>query len=179
MEIGLQSERNEHRHVLITFIGTCLTGAQEGVRLASGGYQFSSHAKSCFESRNADSYDTKHRLVAGQIYTVALVPAKEISRDCDRSPANLRKVVMEKYKYGKPLGGHIPRIRETISDKQMEDMGIWEIIGLHDPIKCGNDRLMLRARRGNDGPWVSVCWDSPGFLWHEDAAYEFPVFSAR
>ena len=169
-------ERNEHGHVIIAFTGLDLTGAQEVERLASGGYRAGGYAKSCFTSTAKDSYDANHRLVAGQSYKLSLVLGKEIKKDSDRTTANLRKLGMEKYGYGKPLGGHIPRTRETISDGQMEEMEIQYIASLHDPITdADGDPDVLSARRFGGGLWVYTCWDDPGRQWSVDGAFAFPV----
>ena len=171
-------ERNEHGHIIITFAGLDLTGADEIKRLEETGYRVGDYAKSCFTSAADDGYDKNHRLVAGQLYKVALVPGKEIEHDSDRTTANLRKLG-EKYGYGKPLGGHIPRIRESVSDKQMEEMGFDYIAGLHDPIKDSDGRPdVLCADRSDGGRWVDACWDSPGAQWLGSGAFAFPVVAS-
>ncbi len=168
-------ERNEHGHAIITIAGLDLTGAQEIERLEAAGYRVGNYAKSCFTSTKADGYDKNHRLGAGQPYKIALVPGKEISKDSDRSTVALRKLG-EKYGYGKPLGGHIPRIREAVSDKQMEEMGFWYIASLHDPIKASDGSPhVLYAYRYDDGRWVGTCWDGPGARWDDYGAFAFPV----
>ena len=168
-------ERNEHGHVIVTFTGLDLTGAQEIERLEAAGYRVGDYAKSCFTSTADDGYDKNHRLVAGQLYKVALVPGKEIERQSDRTTENLRKLGL-RYGYGKPLGGHIPRIRESVSDKQMEDMSITYIASLHEPIKDSDgDPSVLHAGRRDDGPWVGACWGFPDFRWSGSGVFAFPV----
>lgn len=167
-------ERNGHGHVIITITGLDLAGADEIKRLEAAGYRVGDYAKSCFKSTRADGYDKNHRLGARE-YKLALIPGKEIARDSDRTTAALRKLG-DKYGYGKPRGGHIPRIREAVSDKQMEEMGIWYIASLHDPIKdSGGDPGVLIARRDDDGRWVDACWVGPGGRWDDDGAFAFPV----
>src|SRR3989344_1486317 len=70
-------ERNEHGHVVLTFTGLDLIGSAEVTRLTAGGYRVSDYAKSCFLSTREDSYDKIHRLEAGRIYKVALMPGRE------------------------------------------------------------------------------------------------------
>jgi hypothetical protein len=168
-------ERNEHDHVIITITGLDLTGADEIKRLEEANFRVGDYAKSCFKSTKADGYDKNHRLVAGQPYKIALISGKEIERDSDRLTANLQKLG-EKYGYGKPLAGHIPRIREVVSDKMMEEMGIWYIASLHDPIKDSDGHPgVLDAGRDGGGPWVDACWDYPGSRWGGGGAFAFPV----
>ncbi len=168
-------ERNEHSHAIITITGLDLAGADEIKRLEDAGYRVSDYAKSCFKGTEADDYDKNHRLVAGQVHKIALVPGKEIVRDSSRTTATLRKLG-EKYGYGKPLAGHIPRIRESVSDKQMEEMGFWYIASLHEPIKDSDDYpRVLNALRLDDGRWINAHWDNPYNLWFDFGAFAFPV----
>ena len=172
-------ERNEHGHIIVTVTGLDLTGVQEIERLEAAGYVLSNWAKSCLLSTKKDSYDKKHRLVANQLYKVALMPGKEIP-DANRTADALRKRGMEKYGYGKPQGGLIPRIRESVSDKQMEEMdGAWYIAGLHDPIEdSGGDPSVLDAGRRGGGRRLSAYWGGPGSRWDDGGLFAFPVLAS-
>ncbi len=168
-------ERNEHGHVVITFAGLDLTGAQEIERLEAKGFRLDSYAKSCFLSTAADSYDNKHRLVAEQQYRVALVPSAEIEHHYNRIARGFLALGI-KYAYGKPLGGHVPRISETISDKQMEDIGIWYIASLHEPIKASdNNPSVLNTRSEAGGRRVGTGRVRPNNLWFDRGAFAFPI----
>lgn len=169
-------ERNEHGHVVLTFTGLDLTGTAEIERLERMHYRVGDYAKSCFLSTRDDSYDKHHRLEAGRIYKVALILSREIESDRDRTTLNLRKRGMEHYGYGKPLGGLIPRVREVLSDKQMEELGIWYVAALHEPITdSGGYPGLLDADRGGAGQWVGAGWGGPGIRWRGDGAFVFPV----
>ena len=172
-------ERNEHGHIIVTVTGLDLTGVQEIERLEAAGYVLSNWAKSCLLSTKKDSYDKKHRLVANQLYKVALMPGKEIP-DANRTADALRKRGMEKYGYGKPQGGLIPRIRESVSDKQMEEMdGAWYIAGLHDPIEdSGGLPGVLGASRSVGGRALDAGWDGPGSRWDGYGLFAFPVLAS-
>lgn len=168
-------DRNEHGHIILTIAGLDLTGKQEVERLLAAGYRMSDYAKQCLTSTAADSYDANHRLKAGEVIKLALVPGKEIAKDSNRSTNALRQLGA-KYGYGKPLGGHVPRIRESVSDEQMEHMGIEYIASLHDPIKvAGGYPCVLLANRLGGGRWVFAFWDRPGDRWLGSGAFAFPV----
>ncbi len=173
-------ERNEHGHIIVTVRGLDLTGAQEIERLEAAGYILSDYAKSCLLSNKKDSYDKNHRLIAGQSYKLALMPGKEIERDTDRTTQSLRKRGMKKYGYGKPLGGHISRLRELVSDKQMEEMGeAWYIAGLHDPIEDSDGAPdVLTVRRRDGGQRLHASWDEPSTQWRDDGLFAFPVLAS-
>jgi hypothetical protein len=174
-EVVTEFERNEHGHIVLTITGRALSGAEEIERLVSAGYRVGDYAKQCLTSTKGDGYDRNHLLEDGREYKVVLVPHKEIERDSDRTTANLRKLG-EKYGYGKPLAGSTPRIRESVSDKQMEEMGIWYIVVLHDPIKdADGDPELLGADRNGDGRWLHGCWDRPGSQWGVEGASAFVV----
>ena len=169
-------ERNEHGHIVLSITGMDLTGAQEIERLKASGFRFSSWAESCLLSTKADGYDAKHRLVADQLYKIALMPTKEIEVAAERTTENLRNRGLQLYRYSKPLGGGIPRIRERVSDKQMEEMGLWYIAAPHDPIEDSDgDPDVLRASRHGDGRWVGARIDRPGSHWRDDGAFAFVV----
>ena len=174
---NLVFERNEHGHIVLTFTGLDLAGAEEVVRLESGGYRIGKIARSCLLSTKDDSYDNSHRLVANQVYKVALMLGKEIERNQDRTTANLRRRGMEHYGYGKPFAGLVPRVREVLSGKQMEEIGIWYAATLHDPITgSGGHPDVLGANRHGGGLWVHAHWGGPGNRWFDDGAFVFPVF---
>lgn len=170
-------ERNKHGHIIVTITSPDLSGAQEIERLEASGYRVGNHAKYCFTSSAKDSYDVNHRLVAGKVYKIALVPGKSVEFGSEHTTTNLRKLCAKKYGYGKPLAGIIPRIRETISDKQMEEMGIWYIAALHEPIRDfeGLSCMFGADRRGDDGQWVSAYCDCPGNGWPVAGAFAFPI----
>jgi hypothetical protein len=168
-------ERNEHGHIVLTFDGLDLTGEQEVERLIAAGFRVSDWAKSCLTSKMSDGYDKNHRLIAGQ-YQIALMPTREIERDSDRTTDALRKRGIEKYGYEEPLAGIMPRIRESVSDKQMEEMGFSYIAAPHDPIKDSDgDPFVLLAYRIDDGRWLYASWVPPGLRWLVNGAFAFFV----
>jgi hypothetical protein len=170
-----QFERNEHGHIVLTFDGLDLTGKQEIERLTTG-FRVSNWAKSCMLSTKKDGYDKNHRLVAGQEYKIALMPTREIERDSDRTTDALRKRGMQMYGYEKPLAGIVPRIRESVTDKQMEEMGFWYIAAPHDPIKDSDgDPFVLVAHRHDGGPRLSADFGRPGGRWGGLGAFAFLV----
>lgn len=170
-------EHNEHGHIIVTVMGLDLTGAQEIEQLKTAGYIVSDYAKFCLLSNKKDGYDKNHRLVGGQSSKLALMPGKEIERNSDRTTENLRKRGMERYGYGKPLGGHILRIRGLVSDEQMEEMGgAWYIAGLHDLIEDSDgDPLVLRAHRDDVGRRLGASFGRPDFQWGGVGLFAFPV----
>lgn len=165
-------DRNEHGHIVFTITGLNLTGAQESERLEAAGVYVSELAGPCLTSTNVDSYDKCHRLVDGKQYKIVLMPTREVEVESNRTIEALRKHGIEKYGYTKPLAGIVPRIRELLSDAQIQRMGFCDIIAPHDPII---GRAVLRASCGDDKPWLCVGWDMSDSRWHDVAACAFFV----
>ncbi|MBU6388718.1 hypothetical protein KGQ72_02515 [Patescibacteria group bacterium] len=166
-------ERNEHGHMVFTITGLHLTGAEEIERLQSADYRVGDYARQMLTSERDDGYDAKHHLVAGQKYRIVLLPGKHIARDSNRTTSNLRAEA-EKFGYGKPLAGIVPRIRETVSDRQIEEMGFGYIAALHEPITVavGNPSV-LDASRSGGGRWLSSGWGRPVLQWYGFGAFAF------
>lgn len=171
-----QFERNKHGHIVLTLDGLDLTGEQEIERLTAAGFRVSNWAKSCLMSTKEDGYDKNHRLIVGEQYKIALMPTREVERDSDRTTDALRKRGIEKYGYEKPLAGIVPRIRESVSDKQMEEMGFWYIAAPHDAVKdSGGGPGVLNADRYVDGRWLCAYFDRPDYRWGDSGAFAFLV----
>ena len=103
------------------------------------------------------------------------MPGREIERESDRTTTNLRDRGMKHYGYGKPLAGFIPRVREALSDKQMEELGIYYATALHEPITDSLGRPDVLGAHRHDGPWVDAGWDDPDDRWSGRGAFVFPV----
>ncbi|MEK7566909.1 MAG: hypothetical protein AAB527_02130 [Patescibacteria group bacterium] len=175
----LPFERNEHGHITLSITGLALTGAEEVDRLTTAGFRVSKWAKSCLTSTRADGYDKNHRLVTGQDYRIALIPTREVECDSERTTENLRQRGIKKYGYGKPLAGVTPRIREVVSDNQMEEMGFWYIAAPHDPIKDSDGApFVLLSDRHDDGRWLYAYFGPPGHRWVDSGAFAFPVLAS-
>jgi hypothetical protein len=170
---ALPLPKNEHGHYIIEVTGRNLTSEAEIELLTAAGFRIGGYAKSMLTSTNPDSYDANHRLEDGKIYKVALVPGREVKEN--RTTAN-RLAYGQSFGYGKPFAGIMPRIRESITDKQMEQMGIWYIVGLHDPIEdSGGYPSVLGSSRNGVGLWLRSGWGGPGSDWGDDGAFAFVV----
>lgn len=162
--------KNANGHYVVTITGLALTGVEEIARLKSAGFRIGDYARQILTS---DDYNNNHRLEAGKQYQIVLVPGKEVTSN--RTTANL-KAYAKKFGYLIPKAGIVPRIRETISDKQMEEMEIWYIAGLHDSIKDSDGNpLVLSSYRGGGGLWLDADWDCPESSWGDDGAFAFLV----
>jgi hypothetical protein len=129
---SLPFPKNKNGHYIVNVTGLGLSGREEIGRLEEGGFRIGDYARQILLSANSDSYDANHRLEAGCEYTVVIVLGRELTEN--RTTAGLQLYAVQ-FGYTKPLAGIVPRLREAVSDRQMEQMdGIWYIAGLHDPI---------------------------------------------
>jgi hypothetical protein len=161
--------RNRYDHITFSVIGLDRTGAGEIAWLAAAGYRMSGHAEKMFLSKREDGYDTKHRLTAGQEYTVVLLPGKLFANDSQRTTTNVCAKGKE-FGYTKSLAGIAPRILAAVSDEQMKEWGFRDITPLHDRIADDDNKdslsrvfsivqrpsgLSLWSYRDNaDSPWI-------------------------
>jgi hypothetical protein len=167
--------KNQHGHYIITVIGLNLTGAEEEARHKNLGGEVGVYAHQVLTSTRPNSYDAKHRLEAGREYRIAVVPGKLVSKN--RTTRTIQSYGAS-FGYQNVLAGHIPRVREAISNKQMEEEmgGIWYIAGLHDPIKDsdGGPEVLCSFRDGGV-PRLGASRGDPEDEWSGSGAFAFVV----
>lgn len=154
-------EINKHGHFVLTIEGMDLTGEQELERLTSAGFQVRGEAETCLRSL---MFDMNHCLLAGRKYKVPLMPAGEIESYKERTASALLARGIERYGYQRSPAGIIPRIRECLSDKQMQAMEITHIVAPHIPIKDGHGRSNVLA-----STWCDVAKQIKHFWWDADS----------
>jgi hypothetical protein len=169
----LPFQKNQNGHYVVILTGASRPGTEEVSYLESRGFVPGDYAKPVLGSTGPDSYDAKHRLAEGQIYQVALVPGRDLTV-FKRTTQNLQAYGTS-FGYGKCLAGMMPRIRETVSDEQMEEMEFWYLAGLHDSIQAGGGPHVLDSRRFDGGRYLGARWVVPGNAWDDLGAFVFPV----
>lgn len=108
----------------------------------------------------------------GVTYNIVVHPGKSIS-DSDRYTAKIRAAA-EKYGWTKPHWEVACLIRDTFTDKQLEQMGLWYIVTMHEPIKDSDgDPNLLDSDRYDGGRWLSACYVRPGDVWHDGGGFAF------
>jgi hypothetical protein len=172
--LGLGPLFNTDRHgrVLITVTGLGLTGEEWVARMESNQFRVSKWARDIL---SRSDYNEKHRLEVGVKYTVALVLGKEISRDTERTTADIRQVGSRDYGASEALRGELAMLlREAISDEQLERWGIWYIAVLHEPIvDSSGDLNVLDVRRDGLGQWLFTHCGRAEYEWSQSGAFAF------
>ena len=82
----------------------------------------------------------------------------------------------DKRKLGKPEPELACLIREKFTDKEIEAMGLWYIVAMHEPINDPNGVPdLLDANRSVGGPWLGACIGRPGDRWDRGVGFAFAV----
>ena len=67
-------------------------------------------------------------------------------------------------------------IRELLTDKDIEEMGLWWITTFHKPIKDSvGDPELLNAYRNGDGSWLGTSFGQPDNGWDRGHGFAFVV----
>lgn len=156
--------------IKLTTLG--LSGPKWIARLEKKKYRVSDWAKQLL---NSPEYE-KHRLKKGETIEVALVKHTDVG--INPTTKQIQDYA-KKQGYGMSTAEVALLIREALSDKQMEDMGIYYISNLHDPIKDSGGRPdVLYPNRYGGGRWVGADWDFPDYGWVGGGASAFPASKA-
>lgn len=148
-----------------TLIATGLTGKEWLERLEKGGYKVSEYAQDIILSKEFNASRAKK----GAELNIAIVPHREIF-DSYETTQKIRDWGAEKG-YVAPTPEVALLVREAFSNEEIEALGFWYIVTLHDPItdRDGGPRV-LRARRHGGGRWLGACWDRPDGRWDAGGA---------
>ncbi len=110
----------------------------------------------------------------GVTYDIVVRPGKKIS-DSDRITKKIRAAA-DKKGWLKPHWEVACLIRDTFTDKELEVMGLWYIITMHEPIKdSGGDPRLLSSSRLDGGRWLSAFYVRPDACWRDDGGFAFAV----
>lgn len=108
----------------------------------------------------------------GVTYNIVVLPGKKVS-DSDRITKKIR-VVADKKGWLKPHWEVACLIRDTFTDEQLEQMGLWYIVTMHEPIEdFDGDPGLLSSNRSGDGRWLRAYCDGPGVGWDGDGGFAF------
>ncbi len=95
--------------------------------------------------------------------------------DSDRITKKIRAEA-DKRKLSKPNAELACLIRLKFTDKEIEAMGLWYIVAMHEPINdSGGVPGLLYADRGGDGRWLYACVERPLGRWDRDYGFAFAV----
>jgi len=147
----------------VIFDGT--SGPDWIVRLEKAGKRIGDYARSVLLSP-----DFKPSAVGPA--KIAVLMGESFS-DEDRITAKIRTEA-DKQKFTKPNADLACVIREMFSDREIEDMGLWRIVAMHEPIKVSDGSPdLLGANRRDDGGWLDAYYGKPDDCWSRDNGFAF------
>ena len=96
--------------------------------------------------------------------------------DNDRITKNICKEA-DKRNLGKPEPELACLIRLKFTDKEIEEMGLWYIVAMHEPINNfgGDGPCFLYANRNSGGRWLDAFGGRPNHKWDRDSGFAFTV----
>lgn len=110
----------------------------------------------------------------GVTYNIVVCPGKKISNS-DRITKKIRAAA-DKKGWVKLHWEVSCLIRDTFTDEQLEQMDLWYIVTMHEPIKDSDGvPNLLDSRRDDGGRWLNACFGRPGDNWHEGGGFAFAV----
>lgn len=144
-----------------------ITGEEWITRLEGKSFRVGDYAKSVLRSKD-------FKPTNGIIYEIAVLKG-ELFSDSDRITKAIRKEAKNR-KFSTPNAEVACLIREKFSDKELEAMGLYWIVAMHEPIKdSGGDPRLLGAYRDGNGSWLSTVCDGPGGKWDRCHGFAFVV----
>ena len=143
------------------------TGSEWPGRLAKKGHRVFGYAKSVLESPD---------FVSTSCITSEIAVLKgSLFSDENRVTKKIR-VEAERRKLEKPNAEVACLIRENFSDEELEAMGLWWIVAMHDPIKDSDGGPdLLGASRDDGGRWLFAYYGEPDGRWSRDDGFAFAV----
>lgn len=149
----------------VTSDGT--TGEDWIKRLEGNGFRVGDYAKQVLRSpdfKPTSGVTTEIAVLKGMLF-----------EDSKRITKNIHAEA-EKRKLSKPNAELACLIREKFTDKEIEAMGMWFIVAMHEPINDSDGGPdLLCADRDGGGRWLGACYDRPDGRWDRDGGFAFAV----
>ncbi len=162
-----RSWREEDGVILFSVESDGTTGPDWIPRLEKRGYRLSAYAKQLLLSPD-------FKPTSGIVTQVAVLKGA-FFRDEDRITKKIRSEA-DKRKLAKPNAELACLIRENFTDKEIEEMGLLDIVAMHEPINdSGGGLNLLCANRSEDGRRLDAYEDRPGFRWYRGDGFAFAV----
>ena len=143
------------------------TGPEWIKRLEKKNFRLSQWATDVLKSKD-------FKPTTGVVNEVAVLKGM-LFENSNRTTKNIRAEA-DKRKLNKPNAEVACLIRENFSNEEIEAMGLWYIVAMHDPIKDSvGDPCLLHAGRGGVGRWLNTCYGSPDDRWVRGSGFAFAV----
>lgn len=158
---------DDEGNIHFTLTSNGFTHEQWEQHLEDRGWRISDYARQVL--RRASEAPTN-----GVAYNIVVRPSNKISNS-DRITKNIRAAA-DKKGWLKPHWEVACLIRDTFTDKELEDMGLWYIVTMHEPINdSGGGPFLLNSDRDDGGRWLSADYGRPGDFWSGRGGFAFVV----
>ena len=165
-----RSWREEDGVIYFSVTSDGTTGKDWITRLESKGFRVGDYAKQVLRSpdfKPTSGVTTEVAVLKGMLF-----------EDNDRITKKIRAEA-DKRKLSKPNAELACLIREKFTDKEIEAMGLWYIVAMHEPINDSDgDPFLLNANRYDVGRWLSACDYRPDYRWFRGLGFAFAVSPA-
>lgn len=162
-----RSWREEDGVIYFSVTSDGTTGEDWITRLESKGFRVGDYAKQVLRSpdfKPTNGVTTEVAVLKGMLF-----------EDNDRITKKIRAEA-DKRKLSKPNAELACLIREKFTDKEIEAMGLWWIVAMHEPINDSDgDPSLLDADRSGDGRWLGAYRGRPVSRWDRDDGFAFAV----
>ena len=162
-----RSWREEDGVIYFSVTSDGTTGEDWIKRLEGNGFRVGDYAKQVLRSpdfKPTNGVTTEVAVLKGMLF-----------EDNDRITKKIRAEA-DKRKLSKPNAELACLIREKFTDKEIEAMGLWYIVAMHEPINDSDgDPLLLDADRDGGGRWLHAFYDGPDYGWYRGSGFAFAV----
>lgn len=157
--------REQDGMIYFSVISDGATGPQWISRLEKKGFRLSKWAKDVLNSPDFKS-------TSGITHNCVVLKGEFFS-DENRVTSKIRAEA-DKRKFTKPNAEVACLIRENFSDEEIEAMGLWWLIVMHEPINDSDGVPdLLSARRYGGGRWLFAYYGGPGGRWPREFGFVF------
>ena len=162
-----RSWREEDGVIYFSVTSDGTTGEDWIKRLGGNGFRVGDYAKQVLRSpdfKPTNGVTTEIAVLKGMLF-----------EDNDRSTKKIRAEA-DKRKLEKPNAELACLIREKFTNKDIEAMGLWYIVAMHEPINDSDGNpFLLHANRYVARRWLNAYYDRPDFRWYRDYGFAFVV----
>jgi len=169
-----RSWREEDGVIYFSVTSDGTTGKDWITRLESKGFRVGDYAKQVLRSPNLPGRQAGFKPTNGVTTEVAVLKGM-LFEDNDRITKKIHAEA-DKRKLSKPNAELACLIREKFTDKEIEAMGLWYIIAMHEPINDSDGGPgLLSADRDDGGRWLGTYYDRPDGGWYRSHGFAFVV----
>ncbi|OGY68826.1 MAG: hypothetical protein A2586_02200 [Candidatus Harrisonbacteria bacterium RIFOXYD1_FULL_40_9] len=165
---SIRSWREEDGVIYFSVTSDGTTGEDWIKRLEGNGFRVGDYANQILRSpdfKPTSGVTTEVAVLKGMLFEDNDRITKKICAEAD------------KRKLSKPNVELACLIREKFTDKEIEAMGVWWVIVMHEPINDSyGDPDLLIASRDDGGRWLSAWVGRPGLRWDRDGGFAFAVW---